>query len=114
MKKTQSAPQRAKISNYFFLFHYVRILEEYESMYQEAIADVPKYLANPVNAYLLVKRLTSDWKKVEGVISKNAGSGTWILSSSFISFNFDVEILNSFSHSLYSKHHSAPQFTAFP
>ncbi|XP_046656313.1 prolyl 4-hydroxylase subunit alpha-1-like [Daphnia pulicaria] len=50
------------------------ILEEYESMYQEAIADVPKYLSNPVNAYLLVKRLTSDWKKVEGVISKNAGS----------------------------------------
>nr|CAH0108398.1 unnamed protein product [Daphnia galeata] len=50
------------------------ILEEYESMYEEASADVSKYLANPLNAYLLVKRLTSDWKKVEGVMSKNAAS----------------------------------------
>jgi prolyl 4-hydroxylase len=57
------------------LFHHVRILEEYESMYEEASADVSKYLANPLNAYLLVKRLTSDWKKVEGVMSKNAASG---------------------------------------
>ena len=57
------------------LFHHVRILQEYESMYEEASADVSKYLANPLNAYLLVKRLTSDWKKVEGVMSKNAASG---------------------------------------
>ena len=57
------------------LFHHFRILEEYESMYEEASADVSKYLANPLNAYLLVKRLTSDWKKVEGVMSKNAASG---------------------------------------
>lgn len=44
-------------------------------MYEEASADVSNYLANPLNAYLLVKRLTSDWKKVEGVMSKNAASG---------------------------------------
>jgi prolyl 4-hydroxylase len=44
-------------------------------MHQEASADVSKFLASPVNAYLLVKRLTSDWKKVERVISRNAGSG---------------------------------------
>ncbi|XP_046656322.1 prolyl 4-hydroxylase subunit alpha-1-like [Daphnia pulicaria] len=49
-------------------------LEEYETMHQEASADVSKFLASPVNAYLLVKRLTSDWKKVERVISRNAGS----------------------------------------
>lgn len=49
-------------------------LEEYESLYHEASADVSKYLANPVNAYLLVKRLTSDWKKVEKVVTQNAGS----------------------------------------
>jgi prolyl 4-hydroxylase len=47
-------------------------------MYQEASADVSQYLANPVNAYLLVKRLTSDWKKVERVISRNAGSGKYV------------------------------------
>lgn len=45
-------------------------------MYQEAIADVSKYLENPINAFLLVKRLTSDWKKVEGVMTQNVGSGT--------------------------------------
>jgi prolyl 4-hydroxylase len=50
-------------------------MEEYENMYQEASADVSKYLANPVNAYLLVKSLTSDWKKIEGVMSHNFGSG---------------------------------------
>lgn len=87
MKKNSICSPKGRKFLISFFSHYVRILEEYESMYQEAIADVPKYLANPVNAYLLVKRLTSDWKKVEGVISKNAGSGTWILSSSFISFN---------------------------
>lgn len=53
----------------------IRFLEEYESMYQEASADVTKYLANPINAYLLVKRLTSDWRQVEGVITENVGLG---------------------------------------
>ncbi|XP_057378427.2 prolyl 4-hydroxylase subunit alpha-1-like [Daphnia carinata] len=49
-------------------------LEEYESIYQEASADPTSYLANPLNAYLLVKRLTSDWKKVKNVVSRNVGS----------------------------------------
>lgn len=49
-------------------------LKEYESMNQEASVDASKYLANPINAYLLVKRLTSDWKKVEKVMSQNSGS----------------------------------------
>ena len=44
-------------------------------MYQEASEDVSQYLANPVNAYLLVKRLTSDWKQVEEVMTQNVGSG---------------------------------------
>ncbi|XP_046656304.1 prolyl 4-hydroxylase subunit alpha-1-like isoform X1 [Daphnia pulicaria] len=51
-----------------------RFLEEYESMYQEASEDVSQYLSNPVNAYLLVKRLTSDWKQVEEVMTQNVGS----------------------------------------
>ncbi|KZS04832.1 prolyl 4-hydroxylase subunit alpha-1 isoform X1 [Daphnia magna] len=50
-----------------------KYLEEYESIYQEASADVTKYLANPINAYLLVKRLTADWKQVEGVMTQNVG-----------------------------------------
>lgn len=46
-------------------------------MYEEANADISKYLANPVNAFLLVKRLSSDWKKVEDVISQNIGLGKY-------------------------------------
>ena len=56
----------------------ISFLEEYESMYQEASADVTKYLANPINAYLLVKRLTSDWRQVEGVMTQNVGPGMLI------------------------------------
>lgn len=53
-------------------------------MYQEASADVSKYLANPINAYLLVKRLTSDWKHVEGVMTQNVGPGMFIPYSIFL------------------------------
>jgi prolyl 4-hydroxylase len=56
-------------------FSLARFLEEYENNHHEASEDVSKYLANPLNAYLLVKRLTSDWKKVEGVMTQNAGTG---------------------------------------
>jgi prolyl 4-hydroxylase len=59
----------------YYVFISNRYLEDYESMYQEASADVSKYLANPINAYLLVKRLTSDWKQVEGVMTQNVGPG---------------------------------------
>lgn len=31
----------------------------------EAAKDVPEYLANPINAFLVVKRLTLDWKQAE-------------------------------------------------
>jgi len=44
-------------------------------MYNEASIDVSKYLANPINAYLIVKRLTADWKEVENVMSENLGTG---------------------------------------
>lgn len=44
-------------------------------MYKEASTDVSKYLANPINAFVLVKRLTSDWKEVEDTLVKNSGEG---------------------------------------
>jgi prolyl 4-hydroxylase len=59
----------------FYMTHIDRFLEEYESLYEEAAPNVGKYLANPINAYLLVKRLTSDWKQVEGVMTQNVGPG---------------------------------------
>ena len=63
-------------------------MEEYESMYQEASADVSKYLANPVNAYLLVKSLTSDWKKIERVMSQNIGYG--LLDTHLMLFTYAI------------------------
>jgi len=48
-------------------------LKEYERMYHEASNDVSKYLENPINAYLIVKRLTTDWKVVENAMVENAG-----------------------------------------
>lgn len=64
--------------NFYDFLLCIRFLKEYKSMNQEASGDASKYLANPINAYLLVKRLTSDWKKVEGVMSQNSGSSTYI------------------------------------
>lgn len=37
-------------------------------MYMEASKDVPKYVNNPINAYLLIKRLSNNLKKVKSVM----------------------------------------------
>ena len=55
-------------------------------MYNEAITDVTKYLANPINAYLIVKRLTADWREVENVMSENLGTGNLVQKCSFLSY----------------------------
>lgn len=45
-----------------------RRAEEYRKEHQLASQDVDDYLSNPINAYLLVKRLTSDWKSTENLM----------------------------------------------
>lgn len=83
--------QELGFTDFFFSLSF---LEEYESIYQEASADVTTYLANPINAYLLVKRLTSDWRQVEGVMTQNVGPGRSPQpTSSFISHLFVVIII---------------------
>jgi prolyl 4-hydroxylase len=47
--------------------------DEYQREHSEAAKDVSLYLSNPVNAYLLTKRLTTDWKEVETVMTSTAG-----------------------------------------
>jgi prolyl 4-hydroxylase len=42
-----------------------RHAEDYEKEHSIASRDVTNYLSNPINDYLLVKRLTSDWHKTE-------------------------------------------------
>lgn len=44
-----------------------RILE-YKKEHNEASNDITGYLSNPINAFLLTKRLASDWSSIENVM----------------------------------------------
>ncbi|KDR24152.1 prolyl 4-hydroxylase subunit alpha-1 [Zootermopsis nevadensis] len=46
---------------------------DYAREHEEASEDVQSYLSNPINAYLLVKRLTTDWKEVETQMVDDVG-----------------------------------------
>lgn len=52
-----------------------RRIAEYQKEHSEAAADISAYLSNPINAYLLTKRLTSDWKTIEDVMTYDVGAG---------------------------------------
>jgi hypothetical protein len=54
-------------------FH--RHAADYAREHEEASPDVQGYLSNPINAYLLVKRLTTDWKEVETLMINDVGKG---------------------------------------
>lgn len=46
-----------------------RKAEEYKGEHRLASENVGEYLSNPINAYLLVKRLTTDWKTTEKLMA---------------------------------------------
>ncbi|KAK0087136.1 hypothetical protein PV325_001697 [Microctonus aethiopoides] len=48
-------------------------VEDYAREHEEASQNIQQYLSNPINAYLLVKRLTTDWKRVEELITEDVG-----------------------------------------
>lgn len=48
-------------------------MENYSREHEEASRNIQQYLSNPINAYLLVKRLTTDWKRVEELITEDVG-----------------------------------------
>ncbi|KAI4458954.1 prolyl 4-hydroxylase alpha subunit [Holotrichia oblita] len=50
-----------------------RYVEAYTDQYKKASDDAQAYVENPINAYLLVKRLTTDWEVVQNLINKNIG-----------------------------------------
>ena len=52
-----------------------RFRQSYENIQTEASKDPVKYLSNPINSYLLIKRLTSDWKKVETIMNQHLAHG---------------------------------------
>ncbi|XP_065087046.1 prolyl 4-hydroxylase subunit alpha-1-like [Ochlerotatus camptorhynchus] len=47
---------------------------EYQREHSEAAKDAGVYLSNPVNAFLLTKRLTTDWREIENLMSYDVGS----------------------------------------
>lgn len=48
-------------------------VNEYRREHSEAARDVSAYLSNPVNAFLLTKRLTTDWRYVEKLMTYEVG-----------------------------------------
>lgn len=61
------------INTNWFYFCLIRKLLEYQVEHNDAILDTSKYLANPINAYLITKRLTSDWNQVEALLQSEPG-----------------------------------------
>lgn len=53
----------------------LRKIEEYKSGHNEAKQDIATYLSNPVNAFLMTKRLTSDWAETVSDMPKNTQKG---------------------------------------
>lgn len=50
-------------------------LENFKKEQEKANKDVEEYLGNPLNDFLLIKRLTLDWKDVENLVMDNTSSG---------------------------------------
>ena len=64
---------------YFFLqiysSYFNRFKEEYGKLHEVASADTQSFLENPINAFLLVKRLSADWKAAESLMLQTVGKG---------------------------------------
>lgn len=63
------------VSFLYNLIIHCRLSREYNKLYRAAGNDVETFLSNPVNAFLLVKRLTADWKVAEHLIDASYGRG---------------------------------------
>ncbi|XP_037950136.1 prolyl 4-hydroxylase subunit alpha-1 [Teleopsis dalmanni] len=48
-------------------------LKEYQREHSDATVDRSSYISNPINAYLLTKRLTTDWRQVENLMTHDVG-----------------------------------------
>ncbi|CAI4231813.1 unnamed protein product [Auanema sp. JU1783] len=48
-----------------------KFAEEYVNRNNHAANVGPEFVTNPINAFLLIKRLTSEWKKVEEIMKNN-------------------------------------------
>lgn len=65
---------KSKLCIKFFSLFFRKYLE-FTHEHEEASRDVDHYLSNPLNGFLLVKRLTVDWKDVEVLIKDGVAQG---------------------------------------
>lgn len=47
----------------------LRYIRDYEEIQSKSSADEEAYVGNPLNSYLLIKKMTSDWKTVKDLIT---------------------------------------------
>lgn len=52
-----------------FQFLFCRYVSDYEAIREQAEENEEKYVGNPLNSYLLIKKLTSDWKELKELIA---------------------------------------------
>ena len=56
-----------------------RLLDDYKSVRNQASQSGEQFVGNPLNSFLLIKKLTSDWKQVEALVL--GGSGDQLLKN---------------------------------
>jgi prolyl 4-hydroxylase len=54
-----------------FVFSSQRKADAYKKRHTEAKQNVAEFLANPINAFLLIKRLTVEWEEIEELMFEN-------------------------------------------
>ena len=50
-----------------------KLVKEYEALRDNAFESGEKFVGNPLNSFLLIKKLTSDWKTVQNLIQNSVG-----------------------------------------
>lgn len=69
-------------------------MAHYAEEQEKANQNPTEYLANPINAYLLVKRLTTDWKNTEDLLQDDLYQGndcsTFERHDSIFEFSFEA------------------------
>ena len=50
-----------------------KLVRDYQTMRDNAEEAGDKFVGNPLNSFLLIKKLTSDWKQVQGLIQNSVG-----------------------------------------
>jgi len=56
-----------------------KLLDDYKSVRNQASRSGEQFVGNPLNSFLLIKKLTSDWKQVEALVL--GGSGDQLLKN---------------------------------